>query len=186
MFMIIFLSYVGFSDAVLNSNYSCDKLYEVAERNILETGNIGLSYTYDFEQGAESGNYDFSSPSNLGIKSLKIGGEFLGGCVGEVIPGGLVAVVIGFDQDYYRSAGAEWELIHLTHLIGSALLVAPLTWGTAKLFGENSSFWKTLVVTLMGSVVTTFLWQGDDSDDYYNNFYYLFITPIGACIGANM
>jgi len=186
MFIIIFLSYVGFSDAVLNSNYSYDKLCEVNPYDVLETDNIGLSYVYDFEQGIESGNYDFSSSTNLGIKSLKIGGEFLGGCVGEVIPGGLVALVIGFDQDYYRSAGAEWELIHLTHFIGSALLVAPLTWGTAKLFGEDSSFWKTLVVTLMGSVVTTFLWEGDDSDNFPNQLYYLFLTPIGACIGANM
>lgn len=176
MCIILFLSYVGFSDAVLN-NYN--KYYEIDKLNYLESGSYGLYYTYNFEQGIESENYDFQSSTDLRMKSLKISCEFLAGCTGEVVPGLCIALSMGYEH-------GGWYEIHLTNLIGSVLLVAPLTWGTAKLFGEDSSFWKTLLGAIIGSLVTTFIWEDDDRDNYSLGFYYLFLTPLGACIGANL
>lgn len=185
MFVIIFLSYVGFSDAVLNKDYNFMEHYDVASINLSEVKSYGLSYTYNFEQGVGSENYKFSSSTNLGIKSLKIGGEFLAGCSGEILPAGFIALSMGYETtDYYKYG--DWKQIHLTNLIGSALLVAPLTWGTGKLFGEDPSFWKTLLGAMIGSLASTFLWEADDRDNYSLELYYLFLTPIGACIGANL
>lgn len=179
MLVIIFLSYVGFSDALLNADYNCIERYDVVSIDLSEVSGYGLSYSYSFEQGDGSEHYNSSPSTNLGIKSLKVSGEFLAGCVGEVIPAGCIVLILG-----YESGG--WDDIHRTNLIGSALLVAPLTWGTAKLLGEDSSFWKTLLGAMIGSLAATFLWEADDRDNYSLELYYLFLTPIGACIGANL
>jgi hypothetical protein len=182
MCIILFLSHVGFSDAILN-NYN--KYYEINKLNSIEFESFGLIYTYNFEQGIESGNYDFSSSTDFKMKSLKIGGEFLAGCAGEVLPGGFIALMMAQEtSDYYRYG--EWDQIHLTNLIGAALLVAPLTWGTGKLLGEDPSFWKTLLGALIGSLAATYLWEADAGDNYSLELYYLFLTPLGACIGANL
>jgi uncharacterized membrane protein YeaQ/YmgE (transglycosylase-associated protein family) len=182
MCIILFLSYVGFSNAILN-NY--DKYYEISKLNYLEAGSYDLYYTYNFEQGIESQNYDFQSSTDPRMKSLKIGGEFLAGCAGEVIPGFLIALMMANESsDYYKYG--EWDEIHQTNLIGSVLLVAPLTWGTAKLLGEDSSFWKTIIGAIIGSLAATLLWEADAGDNYSLELYYLFLTPLGACIGANL